>query len=51
MAGAADRELAEQDMISRAFPVAEVLAMVCNGAIKDSATVAALGMLRLKGYV
>ena len=36
-------------MVSRAFPVAEVLAMITEGAIKDAATVAAFGMLRLKG--
>ncbi len=49
--GAASREHTEQDMVSRAFPVEEVLAMSCDGAIKDSATIAALGMLRLKGHI
>jgi ADP-ribose pyrophosphatase len=49
--GAASREHTEQDMNSRAFPMEDVLAMVCDGAIKDSATVAVLGMLRLKGYL
>lgn len=47
--GNAQREQTEQDMISRAFPVEEVLAMVTQGIIKDAATVAALGLLRLKG--
>lgn len=50
-AGEAQRERTEQDMVSRAFPVEEVLAMITEGVIKDSATVAALGMLRLKGHL
>lgn len=50
-AGEAERESSEQDMISRAFPVDEVLRMVTEGTIKDAATVAALGMLRLKGLL
>lgn len=49
--GAADREREEQDMVSRAFPIAEVDAMILQGVIKDSATVAALGLLRLKGLL
>ena len=49
--GEADREQSEQDLISRAFPLDEVLAMVLNGTIKDAATVAALGLLRLKGLL
>jgi ADP-ribose pyrophosphatase len=50
-AGEARREPTEQDMISRAFPVDEVLAMITNGIVKDAATVAALGLLRLKGLL
>ncbi|MBF9232359.1 NUDIX hydrolase [Microvirga sp. BT350] len=50
-AGDAAREREEQDMISRAFPIAEVDAMILEGAIKDAATVAALGLLRLKGLL
>lgn len=50
-AGEMHRERTEQDMVSRAFPVDEVLAMITDGMIKDAATVAALGMLRLKGYI
>ena len=49
--GEADREQSEQDLISRAFPLDEVLAMVLNGTIKDAATAAALGLLRLKGLL
>jgi len=44
-AGEAQREQTEQDMVSRAFPVEGVLAMISDGVIKDSATGAALGML------
>ncbi|MGF9764673.1 NUDIX hydrolase [Microvirga sp. 0TCS3.31] len=50
-AGEAQRERTEQDMVSRAFPVEEVLAMATAGVIKDSATVASLGLLRLKGLL
>jgi ADP-ribose pyrophosphatase len=50
-AGEAQREQTEQDMVSRAFQVEEVLSMITQGVIKDSATVAALGMLRLKGLI
>ena len=49
--GEVQREPSEQDMVSRAFSVEEVMAMVTEGVIKDSATVAALGMLRLKGIL
>jgi ADP-ribose pyrophosphatase len=49
--GEARREHTEQDMVSRAFPVDEVLAMISSGAIKDAATVATLGLLRLKGLL
>jgi ADP-ribose pyrophosphatase len=50
-AGTAQRERTEQDMVSRAFPVDEVLSMIASGTIKDATTVAALGLLRLKGLV
>ncbi|QRM32014.1 NUDIX hydrolase [Microvirga sp. VF16] len=45
------REQTEQDMISRAFPIDEVLAMITEGVVKDAATVATLGLLRLKGLI
>jgi ADP-ribose pyrophosphatase len=44
-------EATEQDLISRAFPVAEVLEMAQSGVIKDAGTVASLGLLRLKGLL
>jgi ADP-ribose pyrophosphatase len=44
-------EATEQDLITRAFATAEVLAMVQNGVIRDAGTVAALGLLKLKGLL
>ncbi|MBC4015662.1 NUDIX hydrolase [Siccirubricoccus deserti] len=41
----------EQDLVTRAFPLAEVEAMILDGTIRDAATVAALGMLRLRRLV
>jgi ADP-ribose pyrophosphatase len=49
--GDAQRETSEQDMICRKFSLAEVEAMIRDGAIKDATTVAAFGMLRLKGLI
>lgn len=49
--GEAQREQSEQGMVSRAFPVGEVLAMITEGMIKDATTVAALGLLRMKGLL
>jgi len=49
--GEANREASEQDMVSRAFPIAAVLGMIAGGTIKDAATVATLGLLRLKGLI
>ena len=50
-AGRADPEQEEQDLITRSFSLAAVKAMVRDGAIADSITVAALGLLRLKGLL
>jgi ADP-ribose pyrophosphatase len=49
--GETAREASEQDMISRSFPLEEVLRMIADGTIKDATTVAALGLLRLKGML
>lgn len=38
----------EQGLISRRFPVGDVLEMIDGGAIRDAITVAAIGMLMLK---
>jgi ADP-ribose pyrophosphatase len=47
----AAREATEQDLITRAFPLVEVLDMVQRGAIGDATTVASLGLLRLKALL
>jgi ADP-ribose pyrophosphatase len=49
--GAAMREIEEQDMVSRRFPRAEVERMLREGEIKDSVTLAAWGLLALKGML
>lgn len=49
--GAAAPEHTEQDMITRAFDLAEVETMIRDGVIRDASTVAALGLLRLKGML
>ncbi len=48
---APEREASEQDLICRDFALAEVETMVSENIIKDGMTVAALGMLRLKGWL
>lgn len=50
-AGEAALKTEEQDLITRAFALAEVEAMIRDGTIADSITVAAIGLLRLKGIV
>lgn len=49
--GETSREHSEQDMISHAFSIEGVLAMITEGIIKDAATVATLGLLRLQGFL
>jgi 8-oxo-dGTP pyrophosphatase MutT (NUDIX family) len=49
--GEAAREHEEQDLVTRSFPLAEVERMIRDGEIRDAATVAALGLLRLKGLI
>ena len=49
--GTASPERSEQDMVSRDFPLAEVERMIRDGEIRDATTVAALGLLRLKGLL
>ncbi len=51
MMGQARPEIEEQDLITRPFAMGEVEAMVRDGVIADSVTVAALGLLRLKGLL
>jgi ADP-ribose pyrophosphatase len=47
----ASRDAEERDRVSGAFAAAEVERMVRDGEIKDATTVAALGLLRLKGLL
>ena len=47
----ATRDPEEQDLVTRAFALTEVEDMIGRGAIKDATTVAALGLLRLKGLL
>jgi 8-oxo-dGTP pyrophosphatase MutT (NUDIX family) len=49
--GATDREATEQDLVAEAWPVADVLAAASDGRIVDAATLASLGLLRLKGLI
>jgi ADP-ribose pyrophosphatase len=49
--GSTAREVSEQDLICRSFPLAEVEAMIRDGIMRDAMSIAALGMLRLKGLL
>ena len=49
--GPAGREASEGDMVARRFPLAEVEAMIGDGRITCMVTVAAFGLLRIKGLV
>jgi ADP-ribose pyrophosphatase len=46
-----DREPEEEGLVTQAFDLKTVEHMVASGVIKDAATVAAFGLLRLKGYL
>jgi ADP-ribose pyrophosphatase len=50
-AGAATREHEEQDLVARAFSLEEAEAMMRDGTIQDATTVAAFGLLRLRGLL
>lgn len=49
--GAQALEATEQDLVARPWPLEEALAAICDGRIRDGATVASFGMLRLKGLI
>ena len=49
--GQVQRDIEEQGMMSRAFTLDEVVAMIAKGQIKDAPTIAALGLLRLTGQI
>ncbi|KAA2213991.1 NUDIX domain-containing protein [Teichococcus oryzae] len=44
-------EASEQDLICRAFALAEVEGMIRDGRLKDAMSIAAFGLLRLKGLL
>ena len=45
------RETSEQGMTCRAIPIGDVEAMVRSGALQDGVSLAALGMLRIRGML
>jgi ADP-ribose pyrophosphatase len=49
--GEPNRDPEEQDLLTRPFLLADVEAMIRDGEIQDATTVAALGLLRLKGLI
>jgi 8-oxo-dGTP pyrophosphatase MutT (NUDIX family) len=49
--GDTEREATEQDMICRSFALAEVEAMIRDGTLRDAMTLAAFGLLRVKGLL
>jgi 8-oxo-dGTP pyrophosphatase MutT (NUDIX family) len=49
--GPSDREASEQDMICRSFPLTEVEAMIRDGTLRESMSVAAFGLLRMKAWL
>ena len=49
--GPTARETTEQDLLCREFPIAELEAMLRDGTITDGMTMAAFGLLRLKGMI
>ena len=49
--GNADLEREEQDLVTREFTLSEVERMIRDGEIKDATTIAAFGLLRLKGLL
>lgn len=50
-AGAQMLDVEEQGLVSRCFAWPEVLRMLTDGTIKDAETVAAFGLLALKGLL
>jgi ADP-ribose pyrophosphatase len=49
--GETDRDKEEQDLLARTFLLSDVENMIRDGTIKDATSVAALGLLRLKGLL
>ena len=49
--GPPERAAGEQDLVCRAFAVEEALSVARDGTIRDALSLAALGLLRLKGLL
>ena len=49
--GERDLDVEEAGLITRAFTLADVERMILDGTIKDATTIAALGLLRMKGLI
>ncbi len=49
--GDPDREPSEHDMICRSFSIAELEALIRDGMVRESMTLAAFGLLRLQGLL
>ncbi len=49
--GDTQREVSEQDMVTRRFPLPAVEAMIRDGTIHEAMTIAAFGLLRVKGLL
>jgi len=49
--GVTEREISEQDMICRDFPLQELEAMIRDSTLRDAMTIAAFGLLRVKGLL
>jgi 8-oxo-dGTP pyrophosphatase MutT (NUDIX family) len=49
--GATDREATEQDMVCRSFALADFEAMIRDGTLREAMTIAAFGLLRMKGLI
>lgn len=49
--GPTDLESEEEGLITQAFDIAEVQRMILDGVIRDGSTVAAFGLLRMKGWI
>jgi 8-oxo-dGTP pyrophosphatase MutT (NUDIX family) len=49
--GETQREVTEQDMIARDFPLAELEAMIRDGVVQNGMSIAAFGLLRVKGLL
>lgn len=49
--GAQALEDTEQDLIARPWPVADAIAAILDGRIRDAATIASFGLLRLRELI